>query len=234
MKQQAKLLPVVLIAGLVLIAGCSAFKYGAPPTKLEQAAFNVQTNIITIPVLRTNWTVVTQTQTNIVPVLVTNPQNVTVTTYTTNVVPVIVQVPTVTMGTSNVTTYTYSPGPGVQTAAGVAGTIGNLFGVGGIASTALTAIAGLWAWYRGSKLKNTGGTLAQEIETIRAFVKLLPNGANYDTILTQWLSDHQKETGTVSQVLDLLQNVVSNPNAQIAAQQIQAAINALNPTAPKV
>jgi hypothetical protein len=66
---------------------------------------------------------------------------------------------------------------------------------------------------------------------MREFVKQLPNGAVYDSALTQWLQQHQADTGTLTTVMNLLENTVSNPDATVAAQQIRAAIAALNPSA---
>lgn len=102
---------------------------------------------------------------------------------------------------------------------------------GSLASGALGILAGIWSWFRSSKNYNTGVDLAQSIETIREFVKQLPNGATYDSALTTWLQAHQAEGGTIAGVLQMLENDVSNPDAIVAAQQIRAAIQALNPTA---
>lgn len=102
---------------------------------------------------------------------------------------------------------------------------------GSLASGALGILAGIWGWFRSSKNYNTGVSLAQSIETIREFVKQLPNGSTYDSALTTWLQAHQAETGTIAGVLQMLENDVSNPDAQIAAQQIRIAIQALNPSA---
>lgn len=124
--------------------------------------------------------------------------------------------------------YTYSPGPVVKD---VQTGLGLIPGYGGLAGTAVGVIAALWGWVRSSKNYKTGANLAQSIETIREFVKQLPNGATYDSALTTWLQQHQADTGTVSDVLNLLSNDVSNPDAQIAAQQIREAIMALNPSA---
>jgi glycerol-3-phosphate dehydrogenase len=102
---------------------------------------------------------------------------------------------------------------------------------GGIAGTAISAVAALWAWMRSSKNKQVGVTLAQSVETIREFIKTLPNGSNYDSALTAWLQQHQVETGTVNDVLSVLENEVSNKDAVEAAQQLRATIAALNPSA---
>jgi len=159
-------------------------------------------------------------------------------TVTTNYVPAVVTVtnpptapglpPTITTQTNQIPTYTYTPGPTIKD---VQTGVGLIPGYGGLAGTAIGALAALWAWFRGSKNYNTGATLAQSIEAIREVIKTLPNGAAIDSQLTTWLQQHQNDTGTTTQVLSMLENDVSNPDAKAAAAQIIAAINALNPSA---
>jgi hypothetical protein len=124
--------------------------------------------------------------------------------------------------------YVYTPGPGVKDAQAGAALIP---GYGTIASGAIGAAAALWAWFRSSKNKQVGVTLAQSVETIREFIKTLPNGSNYDSALTAWMQQHQVETGTVNDVLSVLESEVSNKDAVEAAQQLRATIAALNPSA---
>jgi uncharacterized protein YukE len=208
---------------LTVIVGCSLFSNGAPPTKAEQAIYNVRTNYLEVVVPRTNFVPVT--------VLVTNTQGVTA--YQTNIVPVVIQ------GTNEVPQYTYAPKPGTTTGVQVAGTAINTFfpGIGGLVSTGLTALVGLWGYIRSSKNYNTGAALAQEVQTIRQFVQGLPNGATYDAAFTQFLQAHQADANVLNQVVNLINNEVSNSDAQVAAQQIQQTIAALsggtvNPTTP--
>jgi hypothetical protein len=156
-------------------------------------------------------------QTNYAPVVIT----------VTNT-PVVGQPPVVTQQTNQEAHYTYTPGPGIGAVKDAAGLVP---GYGGLAGTGIGVLAALWAWFRSSKAKNTGVDLAQSIETIREFVKQLPNGGIYDSALTTWLSQHQADTGTVANVLDILSNDVSNSDAKVAADQIRAAILALNPAA---
>lgn len=155
---------------------------------------------------------------------------------TTNYVPTVTvttntvegQPPVVTYQTNLEPRYVWAPGPAVKD---VQTGLGLIPAYGGLAGTALGALATLWAWIRSSKAGATNVTLAQSIETMREFLQALPNGAVYDSALTTWLQKHQNDTGTVTQVLSLLQNDVSNPDAKAAAQQVIAAINALNPSA---
>ena len=124
--------------------------------------------------------------------------------------------------------YTYGPGHVLKD---VETGVSLIPGYGGLAGTALGALAAVWGWVRSSKNGTTAVTLAQSVEAMREFVKALPNGATYDSALTTWLQSHQNDTGTVNQVLSLLENDVSNPDAKAAAQQVIAAINSLNPSA---
>jgi hypothetical protein len=159
-------------------------------------------------------------------------------TVTTNYVPSVVTVtnpptapgqpPTVTTTTNLTPTYTWAPGKGIADAQAVASLIP---GYGSLAGMGIGALAAIWGWIRSSKNGTTAATLAQSIETIREFVKTLPNGAVYDNTLTTWLTQHQAETGTVDSVLALLENDVSNPDAIVAAQQLRATIASLNPSA---
>lgn len=138
------------------------------------------------------------------------------------------QPPVVTSQTNFEPNYVYAPGhvlKDVQTG------VSAIPGYGALASGALGILAGIWGWFRSSKNYGVGVNLAQSIETIREFVKQLPNGATYDSALTTWLQANQAETGTIAGVLQMLENDVSNPDAQVAAQQIRQAIQALNPSA---
>jgi hypothetical protein len=82
----------------------------------------------------------------------------------------------------------------------------------------------------------TAGAIAQNVETLREFIRRLPNGLTYDAALVQWMQQHQAEQGVVKNVIDLLaSNLVSNGDAQVTAIQIKAAIDALNaPVVPPV
>ncbi len=134
--------------------------------------------------------------------------------------------------------YTYAPGPGGEAAKGAAGAIGNIAapGVGGpIASGAVGLLLAAWAWFRGSKQSATANNLAQTIEVARELLKSLPNGAGLDNQLTTWMQQHQAEAGVIPQVLDILDKTVDNPAAKQTADQLRAALAAIqSPTgAPK-
>lgn len=149
-----------------------------------------------------------------------------VTVVTTNAPTVAGQPPTVT--TNLQPTYAWTPN---QTVKDVGTGLSLIPGYGGLASTALALLAGAWGWFRSSKNGTTAATLAQEVESVREFIKALPNGAAYDNALVQYLQSHQAETGTIQNVLSVLENDVSSPDAKMAAQQIIATLQALNPNA---
>ena len=187
-----------LLFGLVLLVcvGCTAWRNGSPPTKVEQSLFSVQTNYVPIVTTVTN----------------VSPGQPPVVTTTTNFEP----------------NYVYSPGhitKDVETG------VSAIPGYGALASGAIGILAGIWGWLRSSKNGATAVTLAQEVESIRQFIQALPNGASYDNALVQFLQQHQAEEGTIAGVMTMLENDVSSPDAKVAAQQIIATIQALNPNA---
>ncbi len=183
---------IALLGLSIAIVGCSAFKNGSPPTKVESQLFTVTTNYVPVVVVGTNGLGAPVTLTNLQP------------------------------------TYTYTPGPTIGAAKDAAGLIP---GYGTLVGTGIGALAALWSWFRSSKQGAAAATLAQSVETMREFIKTLPSGNSYDTVLTTWLSEHQKETGTVDEVLKVLESEVSNKDAVLAAQQVRATIAALNPSA---
>ena len=157
---------------------------------------------------------------------------------TTNYVPVVTTVtnpptvagqpPVVTTQTNQQPTYTYSPGPVLKD---VETGVSLIPGYGTLASLGICALTTLWGYLRSTKNYNTGVNLAQSIETIREFLKALPNGTTYDAALTAWLQNNQAQTGSVTSVIQMLENDVSSNDAKIAAQQLISAIAALNPSA---
>lgn len=217
--------------GLIMAVSLGGCATGAPPTKLEQQLFTVQTNYIPVVRVITNYQTETVTVTNIVPVTTT----VGVTNYTTNVVATLISTPTVSTQTVQQPSYTYSPNANAGQIQAAGGAVGSLFGVGGLVGTALGGLFSLWGYLRSAKNGQTAGVLAQEIETARQFMKQLPNGQAIDASFVSWLSQHQSQEGVVQQVIGLINNQVSNPEAQVAAQQLSALITSLQgqqPAAP--
>jgi hypothetical protein len=226
---------------LFVVVGCGTFGSNpSPPTSVERALFNtvtnyvVQTNLVqvAVPVFHTNEVV--QTVTNTVPGGPTQVLTVTNTVVQTNYV----QTPTEVV--TNVPTYTMTAKPGTTSSIQAGSGILNTFfpGAGSLIGYGLTALVGAWGYFRSSKLGDTSGALTQEMETVLEFLGAMPNGPQYVNTLKSWLQAHQNETGVATQVLAMLSNEVSNPDAKVAAQQLINTINALNaqtapsPTAP--
>ncbi len=208
---------VALTAGLLCIsAGCAT----KPPTAFESKLFTIQTNFV--PVLVTQTNVVTQTnqvqqivwQTNLVAGVPTpapiSTQMVVNVSWTTNVV----------TATNLIAQYEYAPGTNAAAITQAGGAIGNLFGVGGLVSTALTGLFGLWAGLRSSKNAKTAAALAQIIETGRQLLATTPQGAALDEKWKTWMIQHQADAGVISQVSQIVANVVDNETAKAAALQI--------------
>lgn len=210
------------------LTACSAFRNGAPPTAFERSLYDVHTNYVPTVTVQTNVIPVTTYQTNTVTVTVTNPVGVVEWHTNVAVVPVTQYQTNYASVTNQTPNYTYAPNSRLT---GAEGAVSAIPVYGTLASTALAGLAAVWGWFRSSKNGAAGATLAQSIETMREFVRQLPNGNVYDTALTQWLQQHQADTGTLTTVMNILENSVSNPDATIAAQQIRAAIAALNPGA---
>lgn len=227
------------------ITGCSLFGSNPKaPSKVERAIFDTVTNYVTvtnpvvriIPVFTTNTVQQSFTVTNVVPgappqisQVVTQMQEKVIDHYVTNTVQAV----------STNEAYTLTVKPSTKAGEQAIGAAVNAFlpGAGTLVSLGLAAITGLWGYGRSTKLagvSNTAATLVQEMETVREFIGALPNGANIDSTLTDWLHAHQTETGAVSNVLGLLKNEVSNSDAKVAAQQLIDTINALNSPAATV
>ena len=214
---------MVSAIALMAVAGCAAFADTRNPNIVERTIYDVHTNYIDVAVLHTN--VVTQVNT----VTVTNEQNNIVTTTNTVVMTNIVsstdQVPVYGLTTKTATASTVSAiGAGINIVAP---------GVGSCVSLGLMALLTLFAHLRGLKHAATSSTLAQEVETMREFIQSLPNGTKYDTAITGWLQAHQLETGVATQVLGIVGNVVDNPAAKVAAQEISATLTQLGTPVPK-
>lgn len=193
---------------LLLIAGCSVVgRNPSPPTKLEQGIFTVTTNYVT------------EMQTNVATQVTAG-----VTNWVTNVVSQIIP------------QYSYAKGSGGQAAQDTVTAIGNLFGVGGVAGTAVSGLLALWGYLRSSKNYTTAANTAQVVETLRQFIKALPNGQAYDAALTQFMTQHQSEAGVIANVIQILGKEVSNPDAQVAAREVINSLRQLGvniPTPPQ-
>jgi len=69
---------------------------------------------------------------------------------------------------------------------------------------------------------------------LREFIQALPNGTKYDAAITAWLQQHQMQAGVAQQVLGILENNVSNPEAKAAVNEISATLTAVGSSAPVV
>ncbi len=223
-------LALTLVGAALIMAGSGCAKFGAnptPPTRLEQGLFKVETNYVPVVVTKTNT--VFETNTVIVTVLKTNDAGYVYKEPT----PTEVVTPhaTVVQETNHVQATVLTPGAGAQEVAATGRAVGNMFmpGLGEMVSAGLLAVFGLWGHLRSYKGRQTASALAQEVETIREFIKTLPQGTNYDIAITSWLQTHQIEMGVLPSVLSLLQKQVSNPEAVAAIRQIEEAIQITTP-----
>ena len=222
------------IACALVFVGCAPLGANpTPPTAFEKDLYNVQTNQVPLVAWHTNEV----TLTNTVTVTKTNeagaPITVTNTVVVTKEVPVLV--------TNTVPAYTLTPNDTVKSIAQAAGSIGNavLPGAGDAIALGLLALVGFWGHLRSYKASKTVATqtatsaaLAQEIETVREFIKTLPSGTKYDQVITGFLQDNQVSVGVAQQVLDLLRTEVSNPEAKVAAGELQNIIAAITKPTP--
>lgn len=191
----------------VLLTACAST---TPPTKTEQALYNITTNYTPKLVIVTNTVVVDviSYRTNEVGItqLVTNKVAMNRTEEKT------VQVPD----------YVYEAKDSTKTVAQLVGTGVNAIapGVGTIVSTAMLALLAAWGHWRGNKNKTVATTVIQELEAVREFIKTLPDGSNYDQAIVTFLKDHQVETGVATQVMGILTKNISSTEAKGAVQEI--------------
>jgi hypothetical protein len=205
------LLPLMLCCSAI-IAGCATHS----PTATEQKLFDIQTNFVPKVTLQSQ--------------VVTTTNELGQTQQHTNVSAVTQQ---------EVAGYTFTPKPEVKanleaTASGVGTIAGGAAGIpflGSVSGMGVGLILTIWGWFRSSKRASAGAataaTLAQIIETTRELLKQIPDGAKYDTALVKFMQQHQTDAGTILQIANLLKSQVNNDQAQGAANQIIAAVKAL-------
>jgi hypothetical protein len=226
MKIRIKLWPLaaaaMALSALMLASGCKLIGTDtSAPNAVEKQIFTTVTNWVQVPVQTTNTTfttnIVTQFQTNTVGQIVTVTNQVVQPQY--NLVWVTNEIPQYENTVSDRTKATVT---------GAGGVLNYFFpGAGAAASTGVLALLGLWAQLRSGKRKDTSVALAQEVETIREFIKTLPSGAKYDTAITQFLQSHQMQAGVANEVLGILKSQVSNPDAKAAIEEIQGTLKAV-------
>lgn len=189
------------------LLGCAST---TPPTKLEQALFTTTTNYIPKIVVVTNLVTID------IPLYRTN--EVGVTQITTNHV-------TYEERQTNYTTqeqYTLTPKSSIKTGAQVGGALVNVVapGWGTIISTGALALLGIWGHIRSAQRGKVAATVIQEVETVREFIKTLPDGANYDQAIVTFLKDHQVEAGVATSVMKILANKTNSDEARGAVDAI--------------
>ncbi len=212
------LLSLAIIAAISLI-GCSTVGPNpTPPTALERNIFIVQTNYVeqVNQVTNTITQVINRTNEFAQPIYFTN------------------QITQISQETNLVPAYSMTPSDTTKATVGLIGTVVNTFfpTAGSATALGLLGILGAWGHLRSSKKGATAVTIAQEVETLREFIKSLPKGTQYDATITAWLQSHQVEEGVATQVLDLVQNQIDNPAAKVAAQEILDTLKATTTPTP--
>lgn len=212
-----------LLTGLLLIISAIFISCAATPTKFEEAVFEVKTNYASSDVVITNYVVKIQTL-DLVTVT-TNQVNEVITK--TNLVQVEIPVPVLVHTNIQIPQYTYTTSSNTVDTVKTVGSVVNTFapGVGELVGGVLLGLFAMWGKLRSSK--NTGVTLAQNIEAIREFVKTLPDGAKYDQVIVEYLQKHQNEMGAAKSVLALLEKYVSNTEAKGTVQELKNALETL-------
>lgn len=220
-----KLWPFAVLAMALLLipigGGCSVLGTDtSAPNVVEQKLFTTVTNFVEVPVTKTLTNYVTQDvvvyTTNTVGQIVTVTNTVTQPIYST--VTVTNVIPQYQNAVSDNTKATVTAGGGIL----------NTFfpGVGSMVSSGVMALLALWAQLRSGKRQQTAAALTQQMETVLEFIKSLPNGTAYKEAITNFLQAHQMEAGVATQVLNLLENQVSNSDAKAAVEEIKNTIAA--------
>jgi hypothetical protein len=216
---------LLFAAGLaLLVAGCALWNGEKPPAAWESKFYDFETNltekVTTKTVTVTNTVVHDVTNINNVVVPVTNLVVEKIQVKETNTIPVYIATPK-----ASDAAITAAIGSGANTV---------IPGSGAAVTAGAGLLLTLWGWFRSYKRGQTNTALSQEMETVLEFINALPNGGKYYSAVIQFLKDHQSEAGVVTQVIGLLKNEVSNPDAKVAAQQVIDTINGLESSATKI
>lgn len=218
-----------LVCGAIIVScsltGCTNL---VPPTKTEQALYTTITNVVTVtnqvpvPVEVRHTNEVILYSTNELHQTVTTLSNWVNTVWQTNIVPIQVLE----------TNHVFTTKPEVKDAVTGIGALVNGFvpGAGAAATEITLGLLGVWAHLRSRRKGTTATALVQELETVRQFLKTLPNGASYDEAVVSFLKDHQNEVGVATQVIGILSSQLKNPDAKMAAQSIIDYVNSLKTT----
>lgn len=223
------------------LAGCTTTP---TPTKWETKFFDIQTNYIPKIVVITNVVPAT----NVVEQVVYKTNQVDqyhleIVPVTNTLVETVLRTNVVSL-TNQVEIYHYTPGTNAAMVGGIAGTAAAPFGWGGVVGTGMAGLFAAWAAYRNrqnaaraaglgvdyAQSQATAAALAQIIETGRQVLQTTPQGQAIDAQWKQWMIQHQVETGTIQNVLGLLNNVVDEASAKVVASQLSSMIQERNTT----
>lgn len=201
--------PFAAAALCFAVGGCSTLS--GPPSALESALFNVETNHVQEVTTATNTVPV------VLPVTVASGETVLVTNYAERVVYV----------TNSVPVYTFSPGERVEAVRDSAQQIGNLIapGSGTLIGLVVGGVASIWASIRSARSRKLAAGMAQAIETARKVLQTTPQGQAADQAFVQWLKRHQTEQGVMIEVLKLIQKTVNDKDAERVAGEISRLIS---------
>lgn len=227
---------VVLVATLALV-GCKFFgATPSAPTKFDQKAFDIITNVVYKVVDRTNIIPVYTTNYQIEIITFTNTENKVVQVFATNFIPLVTFSNQVVTVTNRVEQYDYKPNDTTKSSAAVVGTLSNLGipGIGALVTALLVGAAGAYGKMR-STLKTSdkaNEVLAQSVETAREVIYNTPQGKQLDDAFKQWLIQNQQAAGILGAVSTIVKDNVSSSAAQGAANLIKAQVDAAQPPKP--
>lgn len=203
-----------LLAGIAILAGCKTTPYS-----WERSIYDIQTNYIPTVHILTNTVTITNFQPVVVEKVVQGTNTVTVT----NIVPIIKTETNLLTVTNFVEAYVYKPGTNAAKITEAAQQVGSYIpfpGAGDIASLIAGAAVGLWGVFRSRKAMTTAQTLSQAIEVSRNIIKSNPATSQYDLVFTKWMQDHQKETGVLQMVLNILKSSTDSKDAKEVAEEL--------------
>ena len=212
------------VVALLSVSGCQMFGDNArPPSKIEQALYTIETNVVVEIINKTN--VITLTNAVVELVTITNLQNQVETHTITNFVEVPVAVPIHVTNLVEQTVWTKNTNSAavVEVARSIGGLSG-IPGVGELAGIAVSGLLGIWGLLRARNKSKVAATLAQVIEVGREVMQRTPQGSEAADKWQNWMIAHQAETGVIKQVISLLPKAVDQPAAEQVARELLALI----------
>lgn len=230
-KETMRIMQSIGVAGLwALVAGCAAFGSDpSPPSKFEQAHYDIITNVQPLLVIRTN--VVSVTNQVVETLTLTNTLNEVVHLFQTNYVPQFIAL--YSTNTVQHETYSYRPNTNAEAITNGAAQLGQFSGVpgiGSIISIAGGALWGLWGTLRSSGRGKALAVVSQSLATTQQVLAKTPQGARLNEELQAWLDQHHEVAGVSTILNQFVDKYVDDPNARANAHQILALAQA--PPAP--